>query len=91
MEEQIYLYSKKYLLKRLDLFTLSKTYKLYSVIFLFSIPQQRNAMEREKAIMFIAKTLGVQIINEDGSSPFLVRQMCHKLADQYSVQKYDTG
>jgi hypothetical protein len=48
-------------------------------------------MEREKAIMFIAKTLGVQIINEDGSSPFLVRQMCHKLADQYSVQKYETG
>ncbi len=33
MEEQIDLYSKKYLLKRLDLFTLSKTYKQYSLIF----------------------------------------------------------
>jgi hypothetical protein len=38
-------------------------------------------MEREKAIMFIAKTLGIQIKNEDGSSPFMVRQMCYKLAD----------
>ena len=40
--------------------------------------------------MFIAKTMGVQITaGADGESPFLVRQMCKKMADQYTVERFE--
>jgi hypothetical protein len=67
------------MLKKVDLYQVSKT-----------IPQQRNALEREKALGFLAKTLGLQI-KIRGSHPFIHRQLTQKLVDLYSVKQYEAG
>lgn len=54
------------------------------------IPQQRVAIEREKAQIFIASTLG-KVNDISGSHPFLMVPLVNKLSDLYTIEIYQPG